>query len=71
MKFHRIESGLCVALAALLAIGADTGRPLSDLFPRLVGYDCEGSAAPVYADNEDELPRCAVIERNPAFTGQE
>jgi hypothetical protein len=30
--------------------------------PRLVGYDCEGASAPLYADEEDELPACSRIE---------
>lgn len=30
----------------------------------LVGYGCEGATGPLYADEEDEFPRCEAIERN-------
>lgn len=34
--------------------------------PKLVGYGCqvEGELRTLYADAEDDLPRCAQIERN-------
>lgn len=43
---------------ALVAIGEAITSP------RLVGYGCEGSTAPIYADEEDQFPRCDRIEAN-------
>lgn len=30
--------------------------------PRLVGHGCVGTHGDIYADEEDDFPRCAVIE---------
>ncbi len=31
----------------------------------LVGYDCEGASAPLYARTESDFPQCRAIERAP------
>lgn len=31
--------------------------------PRVVGHGCVGSRGPLYAAEEDHLPRCANVER--------
>jgi len=30
--------------------------------PRLVGYGCEGTSGPIFANEEDEFPKCERIE---------
>lgn len=53
--------GLVVALIAMtLALALTLQLPK----PRLVGYGCEGADGPVYAAEEDQMPRC---ERNEAL----
>lgn len=32
--------------------------------PRLVGYGCDGTSGPIYADQEDYFPLCDNIEEN-------
>lgn len=32
--------------------------------PALIGYGCEGTSGPIYADEEDQFPICENIERN-------
>jgi hypothetical protein len=61
-----LETLAAVALAGLtaalsLAILGSAPAP-SDF--RLVGYGCEGTAGPIYRDEEDQFPDggCAVIE---------
>lgn len=63
-KIHWPEAiALAAVLFAVVAVIALAGGPPSGgQFPRLVGYGCEGSTGPLYADEEDDFPPCAYIE---------
>lgn len=32
--------------------------------PALVGYGCENTTGPIYAQEEDHFPKCTAIEEN-------
>ena len=53
-----------VGYAALFLLAVFVGYLMKqDDTPRLVGYDCEGTSGPIYADEEDHFPvRCKSIE---------
>lgn len=53
-----------LALTTLGFIGDTLIHDATTTEYRLVGYGCEGAnGSPIYANEEDEFPRCAIIER--------
>lgn len=47
-----------VVMALISAVVLTDGRP-----PLLVGIGCAGASGPLYANEEDEFPKCADIHR--------
>lgn len=61
VSFNCDTDAECAALPPCkLKPGCD-GGPNTEPY-RLVGYGCVGAAGPIYRDEEDEFPRCKVIE---------
>lgn len=56
-----LSSILLAVVLFIVGIGAPNPNPQPS--PRLVGYECEGAQGPLYADEEDDFPRCKEIER--------
>jgi hypothetical protein len=51
-------------LTISLAFGPFEGKS-QPVYPRLVGYGCNGASGPLYANEEDEFPApCYAIEEN-------
>lgn len=40
-----------------------------DMPPRLIGTGCEGAQGPLWADEEDDFPRCKDIHVIPLYEG--
>lgn len=62
MKYF--QAGLIVCVVLSLILGVTSLVIAKTLKPRLVGIGCSGANGPLYANEEDDFPRCSRIEAN-------